>query len=137
MKLPVNKTGNLRIYEAAGAFVLNNGGSFSQDDLIDYVRELNQSRELQLEEGFLLPFCLKLCLLEHITQSALSMLKAAENYERMARLVKEGRHEAISKELSQNQTGESFYNLMGYVLSGTVKRIGSIMPKRFKQARPG
>lgn len=78
MKLPVNKTGNLRIYEAAGAFVLNNGGSFSQDDLIDYVRELNQSRELQLEEGFLLPFCLKLCLLEHITQSALSMLKAAE-----------------------------------------------------------
>lgn len=112
MKLPVNKTGNLRIYEAAGAFVLNNGGSFSQDDLIDYVRELNQSRELQLEEGFLLPFCLKLCLLEHITQSALSMLKAAENYERMARLVKEGRHEAISKELSQNQTGESFYNLM-------------------------
>ena len=55
MKLPVNKTGNLRIYEAAGAFVLNNGGSFSQDDLIDYVRELNQSRELQLG-GFFAAF---------------------------------------------------------------------------------
>lgn len=62
MKLPVNKAGNLRIYEVAGHFIMKNGGSFNQEDLTAYIGEINQIRDLQLEEGFLLPFCLKLCL---------------------------------------------------------------------------
>lgn len=112
MKLPVNKAGNLRIYEVAGHFIMKNGGSFNQEDLTAYIGEINQIRDLQLEEGFLLPFCLKLCLLEQITQSALSMLNSAGNYEKMARLARENRSEAILRELNQDNSGESFYNFM-------------------------
>lgn len=112
MKLPVNKRGNLRVYEAAGYFIIKNGGNFSQEDLIAYIKQLNSCEEMQLEEGFLLPFCLKLCILEYITQAALNMLESAGNYERLERLAKEKRSDALLRELNQDSTGESFYNLM-------------------------
>lgn len=112
MKLPVNKKGNLRIYEAAGCFILRSGGNFEQEELVKYMEALNDKADMKLEEGFLLPFCLRLCLLEHITQAAVQMLGSARNYNKISRLVKENKNESLSKELNQDSTGESFYNLM-------------------------